>query len=310
MKLVSLITVNFNQHLVTEALLESVISLNVYENIELIAVDNGSLYNPVPVWEQKYPQFRFIRSETNLGFAGGNNLAIREAAGDYIFLVNNDTIVTADLVLKLTRVLDTFERAGVVSPLIHYYDRPDMIQYAGYTRMNFFTGRNRCIGQFEEDKGQYDGPARETAYAHGAAMMVSREVLETAGLMDERYFLYYEELDWCERIRRSGYKIFFEPSALIYHKESVSVGKTTGLKEFFMHRNRILFIRKNAGAMALMLFCVYYALVVIPRCIAGYVLSGRPGLITVLFRAVGWHFTHAPDSADPGYPVSILYKKG
>lgn len=301
MKLVSIITVNFNQPLVTEALLESVISLNLYENIELIVVDNGSLHNPVPAWEQRYPQFRFIRSDTNLGFAGGNNLAIREANGARVFLVNNDTVVTAGLILKLVRVLDTFEGAGVVSPLIHYYDQPDIIQYAGYTPMNFYTGRNSCIGQFEKDEGQYDGPVRETAYAHGAAMMVSREVLAKVGLMDERYFLYYEELDWCERIRRGGYKIFFEPSALIYHKESVSVGKTTGLKEFFMHRNRILFVRKNAGTTAFMIFCIYYAIAVVPKSMIRYILDGHRGLVPVLFRAISWHFTHSSDSSDPGY---------
>ncbi len=305
MKLVSLITVNFNQPLVTEALLESVITLNHYKNIEVIVVDNGSRHNPVPAWEQKYPQFRFIRSDTNLGFAGGNNLAIREANGACVFLVNNDTIVTAGLVSKLVQALDTHREAGVVSPLIHYYDQPDMIQYAGYTPMNFYTGRNSCIGQFEEDKRQYDGPARETAYAHGAAMMVNREVLEKAGLMDERYFLYYEELDWCERIRRAGYRIFFEPSALIYHKESVSVGKTTGLKEFFMHRNRILFMRKNAGAAAFTIFCMYYAAVVVPKSMIRYILDGHLRLVPVMFRAIGWHFTHPADSTDPGYPVSV-----
>ena len=305
MKLVSIITVNFNQHLVTEALLESVISQNLYENTELIVVDNGSRHNPVPAWEQKYPQFRFIRSDINLGFAGGNNLAIREAKGACVFLVNNDTVVTADLVSKLARVLDTSEGAGVVSPLIHYHDQPGTIQYAGYTPMNFLTGRNSCIGQFEEDKGQYDGPARETAYAHGAAMMVSRDALEKAGLMDERYFLYYEELDWCERIRRAGFRIFVEPSALIYHKESVSVGKATGLKEFFMHRNRILFVRKNAGAAVFAIFCIYYAVVVVPRYMVRYILDGHRRFVPVMFRAIGWHFTHSRDSADPGYPIPV-----
>lgn len=305
MKLVSIITVNFNQHLVTEALLESVIGENLYENIELIVVDNGSRYNPVPAWELKYPQFRFIRSDVNLGFAGGNNLAIRMAGGAYVFLVNNDTVVTADLVPKLVRVLDSEEKAGAVSPLIHYYDQPKTIQYAGYTPVSFFTGRNSCIGQFETDTGQYDGAPRETAYAHGAAMMVRREVLENVGLMDERYFLYYEELDWCERIRRAGYRILVEPSALIYHKESISVGKATGLKEFFMHRNRILFVRKNADAMVFALFFMYYLIAVVPKCLIRYMVGGRGDLVPLMFRAIGWHLTHHKESADPGYSIPV-----
>ena len=305
MELVSIITVNFNQHLVTEALLESVLTLNLYEKIEVIVVDNGSRYDPVPVWKQKYPRFTFIRSEVNLGFAGGNNLAIKEAKGAYIFLVNNDTIITAELVSKLVRVLNTVADCGIVSPLIHYFDQPGLIQYAGYSPMNFFTGRNSDIGKFDENRGQYDGPPHETAYAHGAAMMVRRKVLENVGLMDERYFLYYEELDWCERIRRAGYKIFLEPSALIYHKESVSVSKTTGLKEFFMHRNRILFVRKNARTAVFGVFCVYYILVVLPKSIVSYIFSGYFSFIPLAFRAVGWHFTHSADSTDLGYPGAI-----
>ena len=94
---------------------------------------------------------------------------------------------------------------GVVSPKLLYFDQPQMLQYAGYTPMNYFTARNACIGQFETDKGQYDHLVGPTGFAHGAAMMVTRQAIQKSGPMAENFFLYYEELDWADRIRRNGF---------------------------------------------------------------------------------------------------------
>ena len=95
---------------------------------------------------------------------------------------------------------------GVVSPKIRYHSHPHIIQYAGFTEVNPFTGRNKMIGLMEEDQGQFDTPG-DTAYAHGAAMMVKREVVEKVGLMPDIFFIYYEELDWSAHIRRAGYQV-------------------------------------------------------------------------------------------------------
>lgn len=116
MKKVSIVTVNFNQSVITEDLLESIEKLNSYKNIQIIVVDNASIANPLPEWSLKYPQVIFIRSEANLGFAGGNNLGIKQATGDYLFLVNNDTEFTPGLVEKLVQVMDANPKAGMISP--------------------------------------------------------------------------------------------------------------------------------------------------------------------------------------------------
>ncbi|WP_031527329.1 glycosyltransferase family 2 protein [Dyadobacter crusticola] len=301
MKTVSIVTVNFNQPQVTEDLLRSLDEVNNYPDLEIIVVDNGSKINPVPAWQQRYPEVKFIRSERNTGFAGGNNIGIAQATGSYLFLINNDTEVTPDLIGKLVAQLDQNPKIGMISPKINYFDHPTMLQYTGYTPMNYYTARNACIGQFEEDRGQYDSLSGETGYAHGAAMMVRREAIDKAGLMAENYFLYYEELDWCERIRKAGYEIHVDLSALIYHKESVSVGKRTALKEFFMNRNRILFIRKNASGFTFFIFCCYFLLTVVPRNIFKYIKNKESSFIPVFFNAITWHFSNKADSNNLGY---------
>ncbi|MEO6287701.1 MAG: glycosyltransferase family 2 protein [Dyadobacter sp.] len=304
MKSVSIVTVNFNQPQVTEDLLKSLDEVNTYPDLEIIVVDNGSKVNPVPEWQRRYKDVKFIRSELNTGFAGGNNIGIREASGEYLFLINNDTEVTAELIGTLVQTMEANPKIGIISPKIHYFDHPGMLQYTGYTPMNYYTARNASIGQFEEDKGQYDALSGVTGYAHGAAMMIKREALEKAGGMAENYFLYYEELDWCERIRKAGYEVHVDLSALIYHKESVSVGKRTALKEYFMNRNRILFIRKNASGLTFFIFCCYFFAAVVPRNLIHYVRNNEFSFVPVFLKAITWHFTNKADSNNLGFPLT------
>lgn len=302
--MVSIITVNYNQSYITEQLLASIFETNTYTAIEIIVVDNASKDNPVQAWITQYPNITFIRSEINLGFAGGNNLGVKQAKGDYLFFVNNDTEFTAGLIEGLVNILDKNLTVGMVSPKIRYFDQPTVLQYAGFTNMNYYTMRNSCIGQFEEDKGQYDNTTGPTGYIHGAAMMVRRDAIDKAGLMAENFFLYYEEMDWNDHIKRAGYQIWVEPKALIYHKESVSVGRASGLKEYFMNRNRILFIRRNApSALAVIVFYIYFILLVTPRNIINYMRQGHEGFTTLLLKAISWNFTHAKNSTDLGYKL-------
>lgn len=302
MKLVSIVTVNFNQPGVTEDLLRSIYSKNNYSNLEIIVVDNGSTSNPVPGWQKKYPEVQFIRSEKNLGFAGGNNLGIAAAKGSYLFLINNDTEITENLISNLAATLDKKSNVGIISPKILYHDR-NVIQYAGYTPLNYFTARNKCIGQFENDQNQYDFIGK-TGYAHGAAMMVRREAIEKAGLMAENFFLYYEELDWCERIRKKGFEIWVNTNASIYHKESMTVGKQSALKEYYMNRNRILLVRKHAHKVIYILFLIYFLFIAAPITISRYIRARQYRFIPVLRKAIWWNFVNKTDSRQLYFPVS------
>lgn len=277
-------------------LLHSVKRTIRYSNLEIIVVDNGSKADQTEWMRQHYPEVKFIRSERNLGFAGGNNLGINDSTGDYLFFVNNDAEFSEDTVTVLAGVLEKDASIGVVCPKILYFDKPEIIQYAGFTAMNYNTARNKCIGQFEIDTGQYDHTSGPTSYAHGAAMMVRKEAINDAGRMPENYFLYYEEMDWCERIRRTGYSIWLEPKTKMLHKESLSVGASSPLKEYFMTRNRILFIRRNAPAHSLAIFCLYFLFVVTPRNLISYLNHGRTDLARSFFKAVWWNFSHKKDS--------------
>lgn len=287
----------------TELLLNSVHATNTYQPIEIIVVDNGSTQNPVPGWKLKYPEVIFIRSEINLGFAGGNNLGIKAAKGDYYFLVNNDTEFTPQLLDKLIKVVDENLDIGMISPKIRYFDQPELIQYMGYTEMNYFTARNSCIGQFETDIGQYDHLTGPTGYIHGAAMLVKKECVDKVGLMAENFFLYYEEYDWCDRVKKAGYGVWIVADALIYHKESISVGKVSALKEYFMNRNRILFIRRNADFLHRVIFYLYFLIIVVPIKLFRYVKMGHVGFIKWLFIAIRWNLLESKDSFKIDYPI-------
>lgn len=237
----SIITINYNGLNDTCALIES-IPFN--DKLEVIVVDNASKEDEATILQDRYSHIRVIRSKENLGFAGGNNLGIKAAQGNYLFLVNNDTIFKEFNVQALINRLESSSEIGIVCPKIRFAWDPNPIQYAGYTPLSAVTVRNQAIGFGEKDKGQYD-TAHSTPYAHGAAMLIKREALEKVGLMPECYFLYYEELDWSMMFTRAGYQIWYEPACTIYHKESQATGQNSPLRTYYLTRNRLLLVRRN-----------------------------------------------------------------
>ncbi|PHN03011.1 glycosyltransferase family 2 protein [Flavilitoribacter nigricans] len=295
--LVSVITVNFRQAQLTCDLLDS-LQQSTYPNLEVFVVDNGSLEDVSDLFRAHYPGVEVIVSETNLGFAGGNNLALARAKGDYLFLINNDAELAPETISVLVDGLKADAKLGVLAPKIRYFEQPDLIQYAGFTPVHPLTARNRTIGQGITDEGQFD-QQRPTPYAHGAAMMLTREALERAGLMPEVYFLYYEELDWCEQIRRAGLEIHFEPHALVWHKESVSVGAESPMQTYYLHRNRLLFMRRNAPWWSLLSFSLFYGLITFPRWLLQYRVQGRQSHYRALLAALKWHLSKSDRPADP-----------
>lgn len=246
---ISIITINYNGLKDTCELIDTLPLEN--DKLEVIVVDNASLQDEASIIEQRYPRVTVVRSSKNLGFAGGNNLGIQASHGRYLFFINNDTIIETkneeqrnNFLQPLIERLESSDKIGMVCPKIRFSWGNHLIQYAGYTPLSSITMRNHSIGFGEEDHGQYDTP-HQTPYAHGAAMLVKREVINRAGMMSECFFLYYEELDWSMMIRRAGYEIWFDPSFTVYHKESQSTGQDSPLRTYYLTHNRLLFVRRN-----------------------------------------------------------------
>ena len=270
--LISVITINYNGLEHTRGMLASFQKIT-YPNVEIIVVDNASKEDPSVLLEE-YPDIILLKNPKNEGFAGGNNRGIEIAKGAYFFLINNDTEVSSDVMEGLLARAESSDRVGMVCPKINYFDDPTVIQYAGFTNISPITGRGRGIGYQEKDLGQYQNP-RVTYLAHGAAMFIPRKVVEQVGMMAELYFLYYEEMDYCERIKKAGYEIWYEPSSSILHKESMSVGKNSLLKTFYMSRNRWIYLRRNVDVPIFLLTSLYYLLVAIPKNFITHVLKGE-----------------------------------
>lgn len=285
--LISIIILNFNQLPVTCEFLESTKKLT-YPNYEIIMIDNASKENPTELINARYPEVKLIVSDKNLGFTGGNNLGIKAARGDYYFIVNNDTEVTPDLLERVVETFDIDKTIGVVSPKIKYFSNPDTIQYAGFSEVNPFTGRGKTQGGKKIDNGDFDTPGY-TAYAHGAAMMVKKEVVDKVGMLPDNFFIYYEELDWSAHIRRAGYTIYYQPKGLIFHKESITMGKESAMKAYYHTRNRILFMRRNTKSYQFPVFVLFLSFVIIPRSILKYLFNGQFIHLKMFVKGVTWN---------------------
>jgi GT2 family glycosyltransferase len=287
--LLSVVTLNWNTTSVTTAFLRSIAEKNTYPHLEVIVVDNASKEDPSEACREAYPGVKMVRNTENLGFSGGNNAGLREASGAYFFIVNNDTEFTPGLLEGLLDVFREHPDAGIVCPKFHFYFEKGTIEYAGYRQINLFTGRNGMVGHGEKDRGQYDEMG-VTSYAHGGAMLVSRKVVEEVGLMPEQFFLYYEELDWSEQIKRKGYKIYYQPRSLIYHKESMTTGKASPLKTFYLTRNRILFMRRNVSRGAFLVFAAYFVCFTLPKNSLVYLMKGQREHLRSFWKGIFWQF--------------------
>ncbi len=295
--LVSIITLNYNQTAITCEFLESTKKLT-YRNFETIVVDNASAIDPVgQINAGNYPNVTVLVSPKNLGFTGGNNLGMKHAKGDFVFIVNNDTEVTPDLIEVLLEPFYEDDTIGVTCPKIRYFSHPNIIQYAGFYPMNLYTGRQNAVGSNEEDKGQWN-VSGDTYCAHGAAMMVKREVIEKVGMFADKFFIYYEESDWSARIRRAGYKIRYVAEGLIYHKESITMGKESAIKAYYHTRNRILYMRRNTNPLQLTAFTLFFTFFTFPKGVLKYTLRGQFRHLRSFLRGTFWNLGNSSYSIE------------
>ena len=278
----SIITINYNGLKDTCALIES-IPFN--DKMEVIVVDNASDDQEAEQISNRFPLVKVIKSDKNLGFAGGNNLGIKASKGKYLFLINNDTYFKDFNIHALIDRLNSDQNIGIVCPKIKFAWSPQPIQFAGYTPLSNITIRNQAIGFGEEDHGQYD-TAHLTPYAHGAAMLIKREAIDKVGLMPECYFLYYEELDWSMMFTHAGYQIWYEPKCTVFHEESQATGQNSPLRTYYITRNRLLLVKRNYHGAIKWLSYIYLMGIVGGRDILYNLFIGKFGLLMATLRGI------------------------
>ncbi len=294
--LVSIISINYNGLVLTRGLLQSLRNIS-YPEVEILVVDNGSQEAPDSLLEE-FPEIKLVRSEQNLGFAGGNNLGMQHAQGDFFLLINNDVEVDPNFLEPLVSAMHAHPEVGIISPKIVYHYAQDTIQYAGGRAINLMTGRGSFVGSKAKDDGTYD-TSGYTELAHGAAMMIRREVVQKVGMMADFYFLYYEELDYCEAVKQAGFQLWYEAGSRILHKESMTVGKLSPLKSYYMNRNRVAFMRRHAKGWKKSFSIFWFMLISLPSQTLRYLLKGQRELILPMFRGAIWNFKNQVKFPNP-----------
>ncbi len=267
--MISIIIVNYKQVELTAELLVSIKNLCIYSKYEIIIVDNEADLGNEKQLKSVINDIVYIPLNWNSGFARANNIGARNAKGDLLFFVNNDTNITSGLLTTLENTFSTNKNVGIVCPIIKYYNEPDKIQYAGFTAIDSLTGRNKIINHPVSQK-EY-----KTEYAHGAAMLMSKSLFSKINGFDEDYFLYYEELDLSEKVKKEGFDIYVNPNAVIYHKVSSSTGVDSPLKNYYLTRNRIVFMKKNYSMINYFGYLIFQFIISTPVNVLKYLLKGK-----------------------------------
>lgn len=213
-----------------------------YQNFDIVVVDNNS-NDGLKEEITKFSDIHYIENKDNLGYTGGNNIGIQWALGnrsDYIFILNPDTEITKNTISELIKIMKQYQ-VGIGAPRILFSDKKTIWFAGGIFDKHNVIGTHRGLNEI--DKGQYN-KIEEIDYATGCALMVSSEVFMKIGLFDGKYFMYYEDNDFCQRAKVVGFKILYIPSAVVYHNNAQSTGLGSLLQDYFITRNRMIYASK------------------------------------------------------------------
>jgi hypothetical protein len=254
---VAIIILNWNKADLTVETVNSVLNIN-HQNFsyQIFLIDNGSSDNSITVFQDKFgsnQKIKIIQNETNLGFVGGNNNTIKQILKldfDQILLLNNDVVVDPDFLTNLVKNTSKYSLLGpkiYFAPGFEYHhdryskkDRGKVIWFAG-GQIDWKNVYGSHIGVDEVDQGQYDQINNSVDYLTGCCLLINKKVIEKIGVLDEKFFMYLEDADFCQRAKKNDFKIAYIPDAKIWHINSGS-SKTGGdLQNYFLTRNRLLF---------------------------------------------------------------------
>lgn len=253
---VTIIILNWNGSTDTIECLESLRHIT-YPNYEILLVDNGSTDGSVERLKNLYPKIEIIVNGKNLGFAEGNNIAIKRAickGTDYILLLNNDTVVESEFLGKLVLAAETNQKIGIVGPTVYHYNDPKEIQSNG-GKINWYKGTVTNRTKIENDK---IFNSRKVDFIMGCALLAKGKLFNEIGYLNKNYFAYWEETDWCVRAQRANYDIMYIPKSKIWHKGESSSKKISEFYEYHVTRNRFWFMKQNATNIQYFCFMIYY----------------------------------------------------
>ena len=234
--------------------------------LHIVLVDNGSSDGSVAAVKSDYPEVVILANHTNRGCAGGRNDLLKYFLATklpYLIFLDNDAMVRPDTIARLVQEIKASPDIGVLGLRAYYDDRPNVFWSRGGACLDPGTGKFTGLGQKEEDRGQY-ACMEEVDSVPGGFTFLKREVAEKVPVMDERYFIYYEDSDWCMRVKKAGFRIFTSANASVSHRVSASLGMESPRFYYYRTRNRFLFMRENAPE-HFRLFSKYFFYSELPR---------------------------------------------
>lgn len=284
----AIVLVNYNGKQYNTACIESILAQQDSHEKKIIVVDNASKDDSVRILQEQYRadnRVELILLDDNYGFSYANNVGIRRAQEwgvDYVLLLNNDTETAPDMIAQIAACAGRHPNS-VIAPKIYYSDHRDILWSAGGA-VSPFIRKVRHIGLDQTDKGQFD-EERSIEFATGCCLLLPRAVIDKAGFLDERFFLYYEDTEYCFRLRRMGIEIYYCPQARLYHKVGASSkGADSPLCAYYIARNWLLCNRMHLGT-RYPLFLAYYTVNRLACCML-WLLRGKRTLVQATCRGI------------------------
>jgi GT2 family glycosyltransferase len=267
-----------------------------YPDYQVLVVDNGSTGDDVKVLRERFGDYiHIIENDRNYGFAEGNNIGMRYALSnlspDYLLLLNNDTTVDPNFLTELVKAAENDHEIGLLGPLVYDYYRKGTVRGTGAgQRIRWWRGKTTPL-MSNKVSAEASG-IREADSIEGSCMLTPRSMLDKVGMLDGEYFAYWEETDWCVRIRKAGYKVCCVLGSKIWHKVQPFYSDTHKL--YYLLRNDILFMRKNADKRYLVTFFPYFFCVSLPLWCFKPFLAHPLGTVGAVTKALLWNIGHQP----------------
>ncbi|MGQ0601229.1 MAG: glycosyltransferase family 2 protein [Anaerolineales bacterium] len=249
---VAVIVLNWNGLTDTLACVASLLRCD-YSSATIVVVDNGSTDDSVTGIRAAFSQVTVLETGCNLGYVGGNNFGLehaRQLRADYALLLNNDTEVAPDFITRLVEVVQADPQIGIAGPFIYYHVKPTTFWSVG-GQIDWRRGHTSMLGEGQPDAGQFGDQPFPVEFVTGCALLIRSEVMNRIGLLEERFFAYYEDTEWCVRARRAGYRVLSVPAAKVLHKITPEARFASNSLAYYLTRNRLLFLKlSHASSLA------------------------------------------------------------